>query len=239
MIVALPAMETLREIRKIVNRHGFLTYPQFLDNKFIEKKGNPDIKWLERELRRYGCGLIHFAVAPDLCYAEMRKFKNQYPDINWIFPLHSVKEDFSDFEWVGMPYEKTRRDYDLQTFLKLTEGKKRWFLGVREGISPRVLYYFNGFDTTIPFLTLNHGEIWQDWNKHQTISNLYPGLSTFEILELNIINFKLFLSKLFAEKPSFINLQSFMVKEIELIEKTEEIQFNFVEEQEEIKFDFE
>jgi hypothetical protein len=216
MIVALPIMETLREIREIVNRHGFLTYPQFLDNKFIEKKGKPDLKWLERELRRYGCGLIYFAVAPDYCYTEMRKLKNQYLDINWIFPLHSVKEDFSDFEWVGMPYEtggKTGRDYDLRTFLELTEGKKRWFLGVKEGITPRALYYFNAFDTTIPFLHVSYGKIWQDWNKHQSVSDLSPGLSAFEILELNVINFKLFLSKLFAEKSSFTSLQSFIVAE--------------------------
>jgi hypothetical protein len=209
--VALPCLRFPQEERRIINEHGFITFPQFLDNHYISL-GKPQIKWLQKQLQRYGCGFVEFAVAPDYEYEQMRKLKNQYPHINWIFPLHSVKEDFNDFEWVGMPYDKPRRDYDLQTFLKITEGKKRWFLGVWESIDPHVLLLFDGFDTTIPeTYSGKYGKIWLDWGKRCDVSDL--GLPTIEIFEFNVISFKIFLLKLFREKSSFANLQSFMVVE--------------------------
>jgi hypothetical protein len=210
--VALPCIQISVKEREMVNEHGFMSFPQFLDNHFISS-GKPQIKWLEKQLKKYGCGLVQFAIAPDFQYEEMRRLKKEYPHINWIFPLHSVKEDFSDFEWVGMPYDKPRRDYDLQTFLKITEGKKRWFLGVWENIDPHVLFLFDGFDTTIPeTYSGKYGKIWLDWGKNRDVSDL--GLPTIEIFEFNVISFKIFLLKLFSEKPSASNLQSFIVAEV-------------------------
>ena len=211
--VALPCLHFSVKERQIVMEHGFMTFPQFIDNKYISEK-KASVKWLEKNLMKYGNGLIEFAVAPDFMYDEMRRLKREWPHINWIFPLHSRSEDFSDFEWVGFPHNPSRRDYNLKTFLRLTEGKKRWYLGFWEGVDPHVLYYFDGMDTTLPeTYSGKYGKLWYNWHDtSEKIPNLF--IPTIEIFEFNVISFKIALLKLFAEKRNFVNLEVYLQQEM-------------------------
>jgi len=203
--VALPCLHFGMKERQIIMEHGFMTFPQFIDNKYVSEK-KASVKWLEKNLMKYGNGLIEFAVAPDFMYEEMRRLKRKFPQINWIFPLHLQNEDFSDFEWVGFPHKKERRNYDLKTFLRLTEGKKRWYLGFWEGVDPHVLYYFDGMDTTLPeTYSGKYGKLWHGWHKNEKVSNLF--VPTQEIFEFNVISFKIALLKLFSEKRNFVSLE--------------------------------
>lgn len=195
MICALPCIRFTVEEREIAQKSGFLTFPQFLDNHYI-KEGKAQVKWLERNLRRFGMGQVVFAIAPDFQYEEMKRLKKEYPHINWVFPFHDRSEDFSDFEWVGFPYKDERRNYGLDYFLKVTEDHKRWLLGFWDQSNPSVLRFFDGFDTTIPeYYSGKTGRIWLDWGKTEPVSHL--NLSTIEIFQFNVISFKIALLKLF------------------------------------------
>jgi len=206
--VAIPSLHFGQQLRQIIMEHGFMTFPQFIDNRYIiETKAS--VKWLEKQLKKYGNGLVEFAVAPDLMYDDMRRLKREWSHINWIFPLHSRNEDFSDFEWVGFPHAQFRRDYDLETFLELTEGKKRWYLGFWDESNPRVLYFFDGMDTVLPeTYSGKYGKIWLGWNKTEDVSDL--NMPTIEIFEFNVISLKIALRKLFAEQHSFTVLDVFL-----------------------------
>ena len=130
MKIALPCIHFSVRERSIINRHGFMTMPQFLDNHYVKDRKS-SVKWLEKHLKEYGNGLIQFAIAPDYQYEEAEKLRKKW-DVNWVFPLHSRDEDFSNFEWVGFPHRPEFRDYELDTFMKITEGKKTmvsWILG--------------------------------------------------------------------------------------------------------------
>jgi len=185
---------SMKDAQKAYTHHGFMTFPHFLDNNFIEK-GKPDLKFLDKWLRRYGCGLIRFAVAPDKMLKEAVELKRKWSDIHWIWPLHSRHEDISEFEWVGYPHDPPRRDYDLKTFFDLTEGKKRWYLGFHEGQDPSMLLYFDGFDTTIPsFYAMKH-KMWHSWNKSENVGDLL--FNYHEIIEYNVMSIKRELKKVF------------------------------------------
>ena len=122
MLVALPHPLGVKELIERTKEHGFITFPVFLDNNFVVK-GKADVRYLRRWLSKYGMGEVRFAVAPDYMYEDMLKLKKEYPDVNWIFPLHDRNEDFSEFEWVAYPHDEPRRNYDLNTFFRCSLNK--------------------------------------------------------------------------------------------------------------------
>jgi len=194
------------EDRYIIERHGFMTYPQFLDNGFVAEKG-PNIKWLEMNLKRYGNGLIRFAVAPDNMPGTAEKLRREY-DVEWIYPLHSRDEDFSNFDWVGMPHREDWRDYDLKTFLKLTEGKKRWYLGFWDETNPEYVLLFDGFDTRIPdAYASKYGKMWLGWGKARPVDPMIP---LEEVQEYNLLSFKIALRELIARQAKIQPLTFFL-----------------------------
>lgn len=208
VIVAIPGLRINHYQVQIAREHGFLTFPGFLDNHFIEEKGKADLTYLKRMLKRYAVGAIVFAVAPDYDHEEMHKLKAQYPDINWIFPLHSRDEDFSDFEWVGYPHREKLRDYSIGWFMKATEGKKRWYLGFWDESNPYVVKKFDGLDTTLPSYYADRlGKIWYTWRKHESV-NKY--LERRELFVHNIIIFKLQILRVFDSTLGAQELHDFV-----------------------------
>ena len=195
-----------REYNEIVTRHGFMTFPQFIDNNWVAKK-KADVPFLEKHLTRYGWGHTQFAVSPDDMPVEAERLRTKY-DVNWIYPLHDRNEDISKFEWVGYPHMEERRDYDLKTFLKLTEGKKRWYLGYWHSVPPATLFLFDGMDTTM----LNYyggkmGAKWVTWGKVEVVQNM----PSYEIIEYNILAFKMALNKYKYETLKNSSLKEFMI----------------------------
>jgi len=210
MIVTLPAGSGygLREFRNICERHGFMTFPHFIDNNWVAKQ-KADVPYLKKHLRRFGNGLIRFAVAPDYMPNEARMLKEEW-DVNWIYPLHSRDEDISDFEWIGFPNVAERRDYELSTFLKLTEGKKRWYLGYHDSRSPSDLLLFDAFDTTLPSTKAGRfGLLWLGWNQTKEVGHL--NIPTYEIIEFNVISLKVALKELFENRAKQSRLREFAV----------------------------
>jgi len=172
-----------KEFTEIINRHGFITFPQFIDNNWVAKK-KADVPFLEKHLSRYGYGYTQFAVSPDDMPEESERLRTEY-DVNWIYPLHRRDEDISKFDWIGYPFVEERRDYDLKTFLKLTEGKKRWYLGYWDSVPFRELFLFDGMDTTmLNYLGGKKGVLWLDGKR------VPSGLPAYETYEFNIISFK-------------------------------------------------
>jgi len=219
MIIAMPAppagkaptLSHLKETREIYMRHGFMTYPQFLDNNFIAEN-KADVKWLIKNLKRFGQGLIQFAVLPDYMTEKSVELKKKWPDINWIYPLHQRDENISDFEWVGFIHDNPRRDHDLKTFFKLTEDKKRWYLGYWDSQDPMVLPLFNGFDTTMPnALAGKYGRIWLGWNKHKSVGTFM--IRTNELIEFNVISFKIAIIELYEKQAEQRTLSHFLTND--------------------------
>ena len=216
MIVAIPkgpqkgvkelSLNWQKESRDIIQRHGFMTYPQFLDNHFVAGDG-ADIKWLEKNLKRFGNGLITYAVLPDYMVKESIELQEAWPGIHWIYPLHKQDEDISDFEWIGMPHREEWRNYDLNTFLKLTENKKRWYLGFWEEKHPQIIYQFDGMDTRLPdAYASKYNKKWLGWNNAEQVSTLIPFM---ELMEFNIISFKIALKELMYKHRAQTRLPSF------------------------------
>lgn len=194
VVVALPGLRLNHYQTAIAQDHGFLTFPSFMDNHFIEKKGSADLKWLDRMLRRFSLGAIRFCIAPDYNYEEMHRLKKLHPDINWIFPLHSRRENFSEFEWIAYPHRKQLRDYDLGWFLKNTEDKKRWYLGFWNESNPHIIKKFDGLDTTIPsYYATRLGLIWYGWGNSEP-ANQY--LERRELFIHNVLRLKMELLKI-------------------------------------------
>ena len=207
------------EERFIIERHGFITYPGFLDNGFVAGKG-ANIKWLEKNLKKYGYGLVRFAVAPDNMPTEAEELRQKY-DVDWIYPLHSRDEDFSQFEWVGMPQRDQWRDYDLNTFLKITEGKKRWYLGYWDSLDPMSLLLFDGFDTRIPFtMATKYCATWDGWGK----STPAPQVPFEELMEYNLLGFKMAIYKLLEDTGKQLKLTQFDTDDLALIAEYEELE---------------
>jgi hypothetical protein len=194
MIVAFPSAPGMREYQHICERHGFMSFPIFLDNNWVAK-GQADIGYLEKYLQRYGAGLIRFAVAPDNMPEEARRLKAEWHDINWIYPLHRRDEDISDFDWIGFPHDSASRNYELRTFLELTRDKKRWYLGYLDGRSPSALLDFDGLDSTLPSTKAGRfGSLWTGFSKNRSVGHL--NISTYDLYEANVINFKIAMSEL-------------------------------------------
>jgi len=179
-----------RERARNHKKHGFLTYPEFLDNFYVRHKTR-GFKLFLKLLKQYK-DQVEFAVLPDHQYNRMRTLKKAYPEINWIFPLHRKSEieiaHDLDVEWVGMPHRRNWRNYTIMEFKELTNGFKKWYLGFWNERKPYILHYFDGFDTTIPeTYSGKFGKIWLTWGKATKPSQQ---MKTIEIFELNIINFK-------------------------------------------------
>jgi hypothetical protein len=199
VICAMACAPSMKEAQTIYNSHGFMTFPQFIDNNFVEK-GKADIKFLDKWLRRYSCGRIQYAIAPDFMLEEAIKLKDEYPDINWIWPLHSIHENITEFDWIGYPHDPPRRDYNLRTFHKLTINKKKWYLGFHEGESPSALLDFDGFDTTLPTFYAMKFKLWKSWNKSEEAGDLK--LNYYEIMAYNVISFKAEIRKIFNNREN-------------------------------------
>ena len=195
-----PTLAINRHLREMITRHGFLTYPYFLDNNFIAL-GEADTKYLRHHAKLWGYGVIRFAIAPDNKPEEAQELLEEFPNINWILPLHSLDENIDDYAWIGFPHDQARRDYTLGEYLELTKNKKRWYLGYFEGMDYYELLNFDGLDTTIPLLYAGKfGTIWIDWGKKQSADDL--NMYVEEIIELNILNFKIALLKLLQNRRS-------------------------------------
>jgi len=220
MIIAIPAPPTtknptlrhLKEFREICMRHGFMTYPQFLDNNFISNKNKADTKWLERNLKRFGEGIIRFAISPDYMIKEAIELKNSWPEINWVYPLHKRHEDISEFEWVGFIHDAPRRDYDLKTFLNTCKEKKKWYLGYWDSQPAVNLFLFNGVDTTmLNAIAGKYGMIWRDWGKKEQIGGI--NIRFNELFEFNLLSFKIALTKLQENTARNTTLSQFLTND--------------------------
>jgi hypothetical protein len=195
MRAALPCLAFSTRERAIVLDHGFLTWPIFLDNGFVQKKGKINRRQFDRALKQFGIGLIQFAVLPDNELEESQQYSRSYPDINWIYPLHRIDDDFSQFTWVGFPHREAWRNYSLTQFLEATQEKKRWYLGFWDESKPQTLLRFDGFDTTLPETYSGvYGKLWKDWGNAEEAPPLIP---TIEIFTHNVLCFKFALYKLF------------------------------------------
>jgi len=190
-IKALPCIAFSVKERKIARKHGFLSYPDFLDNFYIASKGKSDIKRFMRNLCKYKKFVI-FAVYPDEMQ-DLGQFHNNYDFCDWIYPLHSKQElDFvlkNDFEWVGMPHSLERRDYSREWFVRECDryGLKKWYLGFWAEDSPEILHQFHGFDSTLPeTYSGKFGKLWITWRCTQD----NHGLKTIELFEQNVSNFE-------------------------------------------------
>ena len=199
-----------KEYNETVNRHGFITFPQFIDNNWVAKK-KADVPFLEKWLSRYAYGFTQFAVAPDDMPVEAERLRTKY-DVNWIYPLHSRDEDISKFEWIGFPHMEERRDYDLKTFIQMTEGKKRWYLGWWDTIPFNQLFLFDGMDTTMfNYIGGKVGNIWFDGK--QIVGGSMP---IIEKIEFNILSFKYYLLKYMDSNLKMKALTEFTVDETKL-----------------------
>jgi len=201
LIVALPCIHfTVRE-REIINRYGFLSFPQFLDNHYVKSlRARP--KWLIHNIEKYGA-IVKFAVAPDYQYQTAILLKKKYPDINWIFPLHRKNElkYALEFDWIGYPHRKRFRDYNLKWYLETFKDRKKWYLGFWFESKPEILLAFNGFDTTIPeTYSGKYGKIWVSWGKAYKPNT---EMKTIEIFEINVRNFKNAIQKLKAQSEIY------------------------------------
>jgi len=184
-IVALPCISFSVKEREIINRYGFMSFPQFIDNHYV-KEGKSKLSFIVKNIKKYD---VKFAIAPDYQHSNALLLKKTYPHVEWIFPLHRKEETevAEKFEWVGFPHRKQFRNYGLEWFLECFEHKKRWYLGFWNEKKPEVLHNFHGFDTTLPeTYSGKYGKIWISWGK-----NVKPnGMKTIEIFERNVKNFR-------------------------------------------------
>jgi len=195
MIVALPCIHFTLKEREIIRKYGFMTFPEFIDNHYIQNK-RAQVSYLVKYIKKYD---VKFAIAPDYQHNNALLLKRLYPNVEWIFPLHRKDERkvAEHFDWIGFPHREHFRDYSLEWFLANFEHKKKWYLGFWKESNPSVVLAFQGFDTTIPeTYSGKYGKIWISWNK----SIKANGMKTIEIFETNVRNFRRELEKLKNEQ---------------------------------------
>ena len=196
IIVALPCIKFTGREKQIIIKHGFLTYPEFLDNHYIrDLRARP--RWLIKHIERFQ---VQFAIAPDYQYQTAIALLNKYNKVNWIFPLHRKDEVkyAMFFDWIGFPHRPQFRDYSLKWFLKTFRDKKKWYLGFWMESKPEILLIFDGFDTTPPeTYSGKYGKIWLTWNK--AVKPTKP-MHWLEIFEINVRNFKKAIIKLLSHQ---------------------------------------
>lgn len=178
----------------IIQKNGFLSFPQFLDNGF-KTEGGMNFNNAVRNAKKYS---PIFFIANDLKPLDRLEELRKYC-ANIILPLHKksdLKKYWNDFEWIGFPNKEKLRDYEINWFIENTIGKKRWWLGIHEFPikDPRFILAFNGLDSTLPELYAGqYGKIWTNWRESYTAKNK---LHWRVIFEMNVQNFRLFLDKL-------------------------------------------
>jgi len=185
LIVALPCIHFSVKERELIEQHGFITYPTFIDNHYVQT-GRSKVTWIIKHIRRYK---VEYAIAPDYQYRNAYMLKRKYPNIKWIYPLHRKSElQYAiQFDYVGFPHREAFRDYSLKWFLNTFKEYKKWYLGFWNESNPEVLLSFDGMDTTIPeTYSGKYGKIWLTWNK----SYKPNGMKTIDIFKTNIQNFK-------------------------------------------------
>jgi len=184
-----------------------MTWPVFLDNGFVQRKGKINRRRFWQALGQFGNGLIQFGVLPDNEPDEAAKCLNEWPNINWIYPLHDITESIDPYEWIGFPHREEWRNYSLTQFLDVTKGKKRWYLGFWDESRPQVLLRFDGFDTTIPETFSGvYGKLWMNWGESEEPPPLFPMI---EIFTHNVLRFKLALCRLFQSTQ---NLNAYLLE---------------------------
>jgi len=157
--------------RKIARKHGFLSYPEFLDNFFIAEEGKSNVPKFLKYLCKHR-NLVIFAVYPDN-RLDLEGFHKNYDFCEWIYPLHRKSEiDYIlkfDFEWVGMPHDPPRRDYGEKWFIDTCDnhGLKKWYLGFWAEDYPEILHHFDGLDSTMPEIySGKYGKLWFSWRNN-------------------------------------------------------------------------
>jgi len=191
MIATLPCICFTVKEREIINKYGFMSFPEFIDNHYVKDR-KAQVNYLIKCIEKYD---VKFAIAPDYQYENALMLKEQYPHVEWIFPLHKKKEKevAEQFDWIGFPHRRQFRDYSLDWFISNFKHKKRWYLGFWRENNPYVLFAFDGFDTTIPeTYSGKYGKIWLSWGKSVKAKDM----KTIEIFEINVRNFRKEVDKL-------------------------------------------
>lgn len=190
-IEALPCISFTVKERKIARKHGFLSYPEFLDNFYISEENRSNIPKFLKHLCR-NKNLVIFAVYPDNRH-DLEDFHRNYDFCEWIYPLHKKSEiDFvrrNDFEWVALPHDTERRDYIESWFIDTCDiyGFKKWYLGFWAEDYPEILHHFDGLDSTLPeTYSGKYGKLWFTWRKYSKRHNL----STLQLLNHNVQAFR-------------------------------------------------
>lgn len=198
---ALPCPNFSVQDMMTIQRFGFLSFPQFLDNGFKTDKG---IEW-NKAIRKVKAYRPIFMIAHDDEPLRDLDILRKYC-ANIIFPLHK-KEDLEiygkHFDWIGFPNKAKLRDYDIYWFLDNTTGRKIWWLGVHEFPvnDPSLICFFNGLDSTLPELYAgSYGKIWKGWRDAYKPTNQLHWRIMFDI---NVQNFQLFLDKLEPRKTLY------------------------------------
>jgi hypothetical protein len=190
MIKAMPCICFSVAERQIINNHGFISYPEFLDNFWVKCKGRK-FNQFQKALEKHKDN-IRIGVLPDGDYPLMSRVMEKYQNIDWLFPLHRKEEIKVVRElkpkWVGFPHREQFRDYNLIWFLENVVGFQRWYLGFWAEDNPYVLGCFDGFDTTLPeTYSGKYGKVWTNWG----VSNKpKKKAKTIDMFETNIVNFK-------------------------------------------------
>jgi hypothetical protein len=191
LIAVLPCVRFTGEERRIIRSLGFITYPEFIDNHYVQK-GRSKVMYLIKHIMKYN---VQYAIAPDYQYENALMLKRKFPHVKWIFPLHR-KDEYKyaiQFDFVGFPHRKHFRDYSLEWFIRTFKNHHKWYLGFWNISKPEVLLNFDGFDTTIPETYAGKfGKIWITWNKQVKPVNM----KTIDILRINLENFKKALEEL-------------------------------------------
>lgn len=108
-----------------------------------------------------------------------------------------------DLEWVGVPYRhvakrkfKGWKQYPFSVFEEFAEkhGVKIWILGLHEGGRDLIhRKHVFGFDTVIPVIySTRYGKVWYSWSRAYKPEKF---MRTYEILDVNLKNFKEVLKK--------------------------------------------
>lgn len=180
--------------RDIIMKHGFLTWPAFIDNGFKAKGG---IKWKKAVDNAKQYRPLFFLANDNEPLKNLEVLSKWCGNI--ILPLHKKKDlatYINDFEWIGFPNNPKLRDFDIYWFLKNTQKKKRWWLGVHEYPITNYLLIlkFQGLDSTLPELYAGkYGKVWTGWRDTYKPPNQ---LHWRVIFEMNVQNFQLFLNSL-------------------------------------------
>lgn len=187
MKMALPCICFTVKEREIINKYGFLSYPAFLDNFYVNHR-QKKYSHFRKKLKEHHEN-VEFAVAPDEDYELMFALKEKYPRIKWIFPMHK-KQEFQhtkNFNWIGMPHRESFRDYSLDWFLRKFKNKNKWYLGFWAEKRPSYLLQFQGFDSALPETYAGkYGKFWLDWHSSKKAN----GEKTINIFEFNVKRFK-------------------------------------------------